>query len=833
MQKEYNEGMPELTIFLVISSWPGPYAAFFEDLECLRARYTIELTLLDNGVGLSPAWIKKIAPTHRKSVPLRLWPAQSLNIFLEKPLNAPIGLWWPAETRLPLEALENWIPALEDWTAIHPRSSKFPQTQQAEAQGITELAPSQTQVFPDCLMFKSENREILKLWCAPEAQMPLMLLGCDIKNPSENSEVFPPLSFEPALTASEGLERYALLNKEKISPLRRKTLLESLQKAFPNGLRLLKELLPLLPLSEALPLLHQALLQKNFHPDLLAWSSQALLAAGQTGPAIQTKNGLDTLCPGFRLSPSPWAQTEIQTEHVGIQPAKLAIFISWTGSQSDLDRSMQSLQTLAAESVLVLPPEPPTMPAQAKQPPTYQSFYLSENPPSPESLLKLLNTTEADWILLLEAGEELEPEALKTLRKWLWHPPAGANWALKACIQEADAQGKPQAIHQALRLFPRHQVSPFNPCFPFNLNPLSLRVFTQAFLPLKRLSTPRETPLTQAMEAVGTEAWHTVLNLLKPHLKNCPATLYPQVMLLWVHALLKTNQNERLLELWPELHEKLHAYPDYWYLKGAWLRRQNKQQEAHLALERCLNFRPQELQALEWYSPDSLNRWPLKELLALHWNALFQGPAEIGIRQGHLRELRRILHQLFSYYPEGQLSPEHWSLFEYLALTAILTSHYQPGQTARDLFLQNLPQGHEKTLSIYYLETALLYLEGQFRVLPDRLPPGYSTYESMRDLQQNPSYLLPFSETLWQATEMDGPEIATAFLLCSALHFRDISYLLWLARLQQASGQNAKALFTLQACATVFPGHALLPTHPEQFLDSSQASELAAFQAPC
>lgn len=798
--------MSELTVFLAISCWSGPFATFYQDLEWLRQHYRLQLCLIDNGAELPAALRKKLQPERQLTFSLRLHPSQVLDHCLSLPAESPLLLWWQAESQWNLKRLPLWIESLQTWTAIHPGFSSLSDPP------IPDILPSRTHGFPACLLFEAAQIPVLRTWLSPQEQLPLMLLGVDPQGHLQSALPETPLSHEPALSPEEGMQRLQTLRKQPARALRKKILLESLQKAFPNSLKVLRELLPLLPLEEVLPILKTALDQRNFQPELLAWCSQALLATGQLEHAIQSKNCLDSLYPGFRLQLSPWPNQSLKSDFKGPQQDTLSILLLLESHspESEVQRSLKSLVGLQANIQLVATGPPPVwyQPGETKLP------LLSPRPA--ESPLqfheRIREHTQAQWFMLLQAGEELLADSLRPLQQWLWIPPVGC-WGIQGSILHINNQGKALACHQEIRLF--HRQTPLLPRVLPTPDPQAIKINSTLILHLKLehssapMAYPRPQNLQQALKLAQQGYWKKALPILK---KNICQTkdVSPQVYFTWMRALLETGAQHKLEAVWAEFPEALPRGPDFWYLRGAWLRRMQKAQEAQLALKRCLNFTMPELQQLEWYSPDCVNRLPLLELKQLYWQQLFLGSAEIGLRQTYIRELRSVLYQLYNYYPEGIVSPHEWSLDIYLSLTAILGAHYQPGSKARDLFLQSLPHGREQDLRIFYLETALLYLEGQFSLLADRLPPGQS-YESMRELQQNPSYLLPFTAALWQQTEMDGPEIATAFLVTSALAYRDISYLLWLIHLQQEAGQEELAQFSLNTAREIFPEHILLP----------------------
>lgn len=790
--------MSELTVFLAMSCWSGPFASFYSDLAWLRERYTIYLFLIDNGADLPSAQRQKLQPDRHLIFPLRLASSQVLSACLDLPVDTPLILWWQAESQWNMERLPLWIQSLHAWTAIHPGNATSRET------ALADILPSHTHSFPACLLFEASQIPTLRDWLSPQQQMPLMLLGVDPQGQLLSPLPEQPLSYEPALSLEEGQKRLHMIKKLPTHALRRRALLESLYRAFPGSTKVLKELLPLLPLPEAIPILQTALTQKNFQPDLLAWCSQALLAADQPESAIQSKNCLDCLYPGFRLKISPWPNQKLQTEFQGPQQESLTILLLVDNPchESEIQRTLKSIAGLKAEIYLLI---------TAVIPPwayTQNHSILSPNPQ--ESLFafqqRILTHIQSQWILLIKAGEELLPDSLRMLQQWLWLPPMG-RWAVRGSIRYLTAQGSCLSLYQEIRLFRRQSQLLFKAFLVPDLEQVKIHAaFSLNFkVAYGVLSLFHCFPsfLQTAFELAQQAQWEKALPLLEKGVKQMQH-VPPSVYFTWMRALLETHAHDQLEKIWSHFPVDLPQGPDFWYLRGAWLRRQGKIPEARQALERCLHFSASELQQLEWYSPDCLNRLPLLELKQLYWQQLFLGSAEINVRLEQIRELRRVLYQLFKYYPEGIISVHEWSLELYLCLVAILGAHYQPGSKARDLFLQSLPESREQSLRVFYLETALLYLEGQFGLLADRLPPGQS-YESMRELQQNPAQLLPFTAKLWQHPEVDGPEIATAFLVTSALAYRDVSYLIWLVRLQQQAAQCKLAEFSLNMARQIFP----------------------------
>lgn len=801
--------MSQLAVFLVFSAWPSPCSAHLHKLEALRSHHAVHLTLVDNGMGLRPAFLSGFKPQKRLIFPLRLYPAQVLLACLEQEPQAEVGLWWQAEADFDLAVLADWLVELAEWTTLQPR---FLTAQQAlspsEAGGLPpaqRFQPASLPFFPPVLAFSPENTVVIRQWASPHEQLPLMLMGVDQACLAEVRGPLVPLSLEPALTWPEAQNRLAHAHGAR--PPRRKVLLESLLRAFPGTGPVVKALFSLLPLSEALQLLEETQpLEWVGFPEVLLWACQALFAAGHSTAAVQAKDCLDALYPGLRLPATGWAASPLPTALQVPQPESLRIFVVGAAPEDpEMTRALAPLLRLGA-----------------------RLSWLAENEALLTDFDALVAGRPENWILVLRGQEHLSPADFKLLQQWLWFPP-NHRQGLGAQIQEENAQGHLVAVRQELRLFPRSCPPSLRSLQPFSLvseapsDPWPSLSLTMQQVPIRPsdpvLSQAVDPALSQFLALCQQQAWEQALPVFEQILKQ-PSGLSPtalqsaQVQLLWLHCLLENQALSRFEQGLAECPLSYQRIPDFVFLKGAYLRRSRQWQAAELALEQCLNLRPEELRALPWYSPDSLERWPLLELRTLYWEQLFQPELDIRARQQQVRALRRVLLQLLSHFPQGALAPAEWSLYLYLGCVAVLGGHYTPGISARDLFLQNLPTGSEQSMEVYYIETALLYLAGQFSALSDRLPPGQS-YESMRDLQQDPSYLMPFTQALWQNPEMDGPQIAQAFLVCSSLAYRDISYLLWLMRLQSGAGQKAEARFSWQMAALIFPHHALLPAAPE------------------
>jgi tetratricopeptide (TPR) repeat protein len=793
--------MSKLAVFLVFSSWPSPYAVHLQELEYLRSHYSLHLTVIDNGAGLRNGFLTQFAAQKRMILPLRLYPAQVLQLCLEKLPSVESVLWWQAEAHWCLKDLAGWLERLVDWTAIQPHfglSSEMPRRDALVAsEKKHQIVPSSFAFFPPCLLFLAEHQVTLRQWCEPQGQMPLMLIGEDPDSFCEGSWSWFPLATEPVLTWQEAQIRLNLA--ESARPVRRKSLLESLLRAFPGSSRLARELFPLLSLAEALLLLEETQLSHLVaYPDFLAWTCQALFASGHTSASIQTKDCLDTLYPNLRLPATGWISESLPTALQGPYPAKLTVFIFAHSSDSERPEMISLLEHLNAE-IVILNGEDPDI--------------LAELPDKIED-------SQSGWILFLRSEENFSAKDLKLLQKWLWYPPAGA---ISGCVQilEEDAVGQIRSICQEARLYPQSYCPDILSVYPFLLKRSVELATTAALMTLHLPASEGEkgSVLHSALELSQKQAWKQALPIFDAYFKQNKDIFHSaQIQLSWMHCLLENQDLARFEKALAQCPQAFQEIPDFWYLKGAYLRRSQNWQAAALALEKCLTLSPEDLRVLQWYSPASLNLWPLLELMQLYWQQLFLAELDIRARQQQVRALRQVLQQLLHYFPTGQIAVLEWSIYIYLALVALLGAYYQPGINARDQFLQNLPLAIDKTqMGIYYIETALLYIDGQFSALPDRLPPGQS-YESMRDLQQDPAYLMPFTQRLWQESELDGPEMALAFLVCSALTYRDIGYLLWLVRLQYTSGQSKQAHFSLKMAALMFPGHALLPAKPEQFL---------------
>lgn len=784
--------MSQLAVFLVFSSWPRPFSFHLQILEVLRQNYHVHLTVVDNGLGLRPAFLSALGPQQRRIFPLRLYPAQVMTECLEQEPCAEACLWWQAEAELQPLVLADWLKALADWTTLQPVfwEKSLPEKKAPLSLRASErFQPAEGACFPPVLCFARENTTVVKQWASPDAQMPLMLMGVDLASLAEVLGPLLPMSVEPPLTWPEAQNRLAHAHSAR--PLRRRVLLESLLRAFPGTAPLVKNLFPLLTLTEALQLLEdiQPLPWLDF-PELLLWVCSALFAAGHSDAAIRLKDGLDLLYPTLRLPATGWVPETLPCTLSVPVPESLRVVLWGQGPESpDFHVNFTPLLRLGAEF-----------------------SWLQASESCQADFDALIAEIQEDWILILREQETLSPADYKLLMQWLWAPP-GHTVCLGAQIQEADTQGQVVSVHQTARLFPRMYPPRLLGVFPLQLSseapPAPERVLTLVYQPLQ--VTPLPAGLNKALELCSQRQWEAALAIFDPLISQTPEVLHSaQIYLTWLRCLWENQDFSRFEAEFLQCPLLYQQIPDYLCLKGAHLRRLKQWQLAEMALEQCLNLSPEALRSLPWYSPDSLERWPLLELRWLYWQQLFQIELDIRARQQQVRALRRVLVQLQPHFPAGPLLTAGWSVYLYLGCVALLGAHYTPGTSARDLFLQNLPPGSEAVMEVYYIETALLYLSGQFSALPDRLPPGQS-YESMRDLQQDPAYLMPFTETLWQMTEMDGPQMAMAFLVCSTLFYRDISYLLWLARLQSASGQAAEAHFSLQTAALIFPNHSLLP----------------------
>lgn len=784
--------MSQLAVFLVFSAWPRPFGFHLQILEALRQKYHVYLTVVDNGLGLRPAFLSALGPQQRRIFPLRLYPAQVMTACLEQEPCAEVCLWWQAEAELNPQAFENWRMALETWTTVQPvfGGKGMPEKRASLSLRASErFQPAEGAFFPPILCFARENSAVVKQWAAPDAQMPLMLMGVDQATFAEVLGPLVPLSAEPPLSWPEAQNRLAHAHSAR--PLRRRVLLESLLRAFPGTAPLVKSLFPLLTLTEALQLLEdiEPLHWLDF-PELLLWVCSALFAAGHSDAAIRVKDALDLLYPNLRLPASGWVPATLPCGLAVPAPESLRVIIWGQGPEpSDFCADFTPLLRLGA---------------------AFSWLQASES--GCEDFATLIADIREDWILVLREQETLSPGDYKLLMQWLWAPP-GHTVCLGAQIQEVDSQGQVVSVHQTVRLFPQAYPPRLVGELPFQLvseAPMApSRALTLVYEPLQVVPLP--SALSRALELCLQRQWEAALPVFEPLVRQTPEVLQSaQVYLTWLRCLWENQEFSHFEADFSQCPQLYQQIPDYICLKGANLRRLRQWQLAEMALEQCLNLSPEALQHLPWYSPDSLERWPLLELRLLYWQQLFQIELDIRARQQQVRALRRVLLQLLPHFPAGQFLTVGWSIYLYLGCVALLGSHYTPGTHARDLFLQNLPPGSEAVMEVYYIETALLYLSGQFSVLPDRLPPGQS-YESMRDLQQDPAYLMPFTETLWQMTEMDGPHMARAFLVCSSLFYRDISYLLWLARLQSAAGQSAEAHFSLKTAALIFPHHPLLP----------------------
>jgi hypothetical protein len=798
--------MPSLTVLLVVSV-AGPFTLHcLEALLYLRERYTLDLRLIDNGAQLTAQQCAQLSPATLYRFPLRLLPGVVLEACLPRCQKVSVLLWWQAECELPVARLAGWLAVLDQWTALHPRF-----TGQRSAEVIeNEYQPSCLQIFPPCLLFAAEQLETIRLWAAPGEQMPLMLMGCDTQVEARFTGRPVVLSALPALTLSEGLERFKHARKADLP--RKRVLLESLQRAFPDSLAILKDLIPRLPLTEALPLLCRLLVDKQFQPELLAWTSQALLAAGHTAEAIRIKHLLDLFEPSFRLGLSPWPhQTELSLYDLPYAASLTVVIVFNTTSTSEhIQHTLHTLQAVPASVVLLSTTE-----IAALLPDTLVSVcagvYLRL---AGESFLNFSRRVQAeiqtDWVLILYAGEQLQPQDCVVIQQWLWLPPS-SDRVLCASVSLLTPEGAVVSVSRQIRLFSAQTL--FLVAADGTLEPSA-----EASWPLQSLNLtlqrrqalhPASAKRQAALELAHQQAWEPAARALALQVRTKKGRQHPETYLTWLRALAETEQWETLASECAQLPAAWCQGPDFFCLQGMLWRQARRFTEARLSLERCLNFSPDERKCLPWYSPESLNQWPLRELAEVYWQEIFTGTPEIRVRQDRIRELRRTLYALMLLYPDGQPVSGTWSLFLLQALAAVLAAHYQPGHSPRDLFLQNMPSGCAEDLRVYYSSTVLLFLQGQISGLSEHLPPGYSD-ELIRELRQNPPALMSFCESLWAQPAFDGPELARLFLVCGAVFFRDITLLLWLVRLQQRAGLQAEARFSLNRAGLIFAGHPLL-----------------------
>lgn len=807
-----------LQVFLVMNHIPTPHAPFKRVLQQLKQQTRFHLTVLNNGQPLiTPHLFHQLGLTcDILHYPLQFHPAQLLAAQIRHKYGAEHILWFEDELIWNPEGLAGWTEASADWTWITPHllpSSALPfseriyQQQAFRNEGPPRLESTSPQHFPPCLFFRSEEIPTLKEWLQPQGQLPLfMLSACDLNTPAWHPDPSPdPATLDFLISIDEALERWD--DAEELNGFRQQALWESLQRALPDSPEIYPLLLPRLSLGTALEVCAEVVQKQWQYPRFLELLSHAL---DQCDPeqARQYRHILRTRFPAYTPQASPWKRQSLPQAppvFMAPRPQALHVGIRFTGEMGALFMTLESLLAFHHQCEVVIFTDqsaPVPLPASLKNTPVRTAR-------TPLDMATLFNQYLQDvgegLFLLLEAGEVLPNETLHFLQHERWAPAPGLPVFLFKHITSdhmVSYQARFFAIHPLIR-FANHPVLRVDdPEGKLHFQKVAQAVIEQpqtypAYEQGKVFFKTRAEVLSQqedlvcqweAAQLYGRTEDHqhalSVYSFLVKRLAQQSAFSLQEKRILQsaiLGCLRHAHAAGEPLAPWlkPELDIHCINHPDYWYYQGiALLHDPTQEKAAQEALEKSFMHQSHDLDTAYCKDQTRLHR----ALVTLEKRRFHVKKGDMRAQREHLELCLKHLYQWIQCLgkPEdhqlGQLMfPNPYFI---LCELALLAQPIQLQNTALDIFTQNLPTHHDTTWG-YILETALLYEAGQFDLLPERLPPTLD-HEVFRRLSQEPHFMSDFCKTLWPQSEVDGPQIASAFTWVSALSRQDAGLLmLW------------------------------------------------------
>ncbi len=804
-----------LQVFLVMNHLPTPHAPFKRVLQQLKQQSRFHLTVLNNGQPhITPHLFHQLGITcDILHYPLQFHPAQLLDAQLHHRYGAEHILWFEDELIWNPECLPQWTQASGDWTWITPHllpstalpfSERIFQQQAFRHEGPARLESTNPDPFPPCLFFRVAEIPTLQEWLQPQGQLPLFMMGaCDLNTPAWHPDPSPdPTSLEFLISIDEALERWD--NAEELSGLRQQALWESLQRALPDSPEIYPLLLPRLDLSTALEVCHEVVHKQWQYPHFLELLSHGL---DQCDPeqARQYRHILRTRFPAHESKPSPWKRKGLSSEPPTFKapcPQPLHVGIRFTGEMGALFTTLESLLAFHHQCQVVIFTDV-TAPLQLPPSMNDTEVRLMKSPLNDASSLnQYLQEAGEGLFLRLEAGEVLPNETLHFLQQERWAPAPGLPVFLFKHITSD------HMVSYQARCFPIH------PLIRFAHHPVLQIQDTEAQLHFQRcpkaiIEQPQTYPNYESGQLFFRQRAEALSQQPDVWSQAEAAQLYGRVedhqnaLSGYSFLVKRLNQQEslsasekRLLQssilgclrhahaagqpltpwLKPEAEAVCINHPDYWYYQGLSLLGNPQQQDAaQAAFEKSFMHQSHDLDTA--YCKDQTRLYAA--LVTLERRKVHAHKGDMRTQREHL-EL--CLKHVFNWIQcLGQ--PEDHELgalrfpnpYFMLCELALLGQPLQLQKTALDIFTQHLPTQHDSTWG-YIFETALLYAAGQFDLLPERLPPTLDS-EVFRRLSQEPHFIGDFFKELWPQSEMDGPQVASAFAWVSALSRQDASLL--------------------------------------------------------
>ncbi len=801
-----------LQVFLVMNHIPTPHAPFRRVLKHLKQQTRFHLTVLNNGQPLiTPHLFHQMGLTcDILHYPLQFHPAQLLLAQLQHRYGADHILWFEDELIWDPAHLSQWFEASEEWTWISPHllpstalpfSERIYQQQAFHALGQTRLETHEPKVFPPCLLFHREQIPTLQEWLQPRGQLPLfMMSACDLNVPAWHPDPFEnPDGQEFLIELDEALERWD--TAEEQTGLRQLALLESLQRALPESPEIYPLLLPKLSRQHALEMCAEVEKKQWHYPEFLHLLSHALKTSRPTLSAAY-HHVLRTRFPAHASEITPWKTSQVSTvpDFHPPQPEALHICILFQGEMGPLFTTLENLLSFQQVelSVLTDPTAPLTLPETLQH---IQLLTATTPLDHARCLNDHLQTLESGWFLFLEAGEILSTTCIHFLQQERWVPAPGLPLLGFKHItpdQKVSVQTRMFPVHPWVRFETEPTLRIANPEQKLYAQTLTQGVIEQTqslnhggaqspYLCRRAEVLSQQTDVRSRLEAVRlyhrVGDHHSALSVssyLIRHLKDVTKDVFYEMQA----ALLNCLEQAFLLKqpLTPWLHEDLQKYglnhPDYWYYHGMDLLQQHQNAKAKASFEKSFMHQNQPLKTP--YCQQSSRLYAA--LVTLESRDFHQHKGDMRTQREHLEAAIKHLYNWIQALgePPAHLLGEIDFPNPYFKLCelALLGQSVQIQHTALDIFTQNLPAEHDGTWS-YILETALLYQAGQMDLLPERLPPDLD-HEVFRRLGQEPHFLRDFCDLLWHRIEVDGPQIAAAFLWVGAFAQQDASLLMGL-----------------------------------------------------
>ncbi len=834
-----------LQVYLLLNSLPqdtGTFAALFQQLQ-QTTRFS--LTVINNGQPFNPKRLfHQLGLTFRlQEYPLRFHPAQLLAAQLNQtaqanPLKGEQFLWLEDRLLWHPGHLPNWLTELDNWTWIMPRllpaktlhdTGRIYQLQALSAP-IQEpkLLGLHPDCFPPCLCFNRSGLPVLKEWLRPEGQLPLLMMGaCDTSVPAWHPYPAPePSQTEFALEIPEALARWQRILDNRDPKPRQQALLESLQRALPDSQAVYARLAPMLEPKDAVELLEIAMRRHLIYPDLLALMAQALMACHQSDLAGVYLPYLQQRFPAFEMPVSPWPNRGGASVRLSAQAlprtARLSVCLIVRDEAEALPGCFASLTGLKAELIVIDTGSVDHSPELALSHGA-QVDYLPWQADFAQARNRALELASGDWILMLDADERLDPQAIGLLKNLLTDPPPGLP-VYQVPVHRLDSNGETVQIRSLPRLFPRHSLLRYQGYLLEDIQYSGPGELRPAILPGLRLLEIPASPVRQERrlawlkdfcerDASQTTWLLALADALAEDSQWSEALIaYEQALSCWVEqekltdlavpavlgrlkALQELDRQNDALKAALEAEKLCQNQPDYWFLLGCLQRHKGDVAGAVQAFERCLELRGDQA--------------CLRELAELYRNRVLDPSLEPRRRQQLAQKWLTRLLQLLPLHPDGRWQPNSPSLFLLMAEAALILARQQRGTSALAFYREALPPESAQQSLAYYAETALVYLEGSPAQLTDRLPSDYE-YETVRDLQLKPYTLHDFCQALWLRPEIDGPELATALLTMAAFAQQDLSLWLLLSHLLAGSSQSDAALNVLEQARSVLPANPYL-----------------------